>query len=177
MDKPMSKQKYKLESYGGYKITFEKNGYRTIIGMTDAKPYDNRLYKTGGSKAEVFAELKTAIDKYGNRIKSKEAPVRKTDGRWAGEILKQLGGNKFIAMTGAKNFVRDDSNMTISFSIGRNAHSINGVRIRLTSMDLYDMTFIRMRKFEFKEVSHAYGIYNDQLQEIFTQHTGLETHF
>lgn len=67
MVREMSKQKYKPEKYGGYKITFEKNGYGTVIAMTDVKPYDNRLYKTGGSKAEAFAEIKVAIDKYGTR--------------------------------------------------------------------------------------------------------------
>ncbi len=105
----------------------------------------------------------------------KRNPKPKTDGRWAGIILQQLGGNKFIMMTGAKQFVRDDKNMTIMFKIGRNAKSVNYVKIRLNSMDTYDMSFNRIRKFEVKEISHANGIYNDQLQDVFTQHTGLET--
>jgi hypothetical protein len=117
-----------------------------------------------------------------------KVPIRRNDGvvqrynvkpdedkQWAGEILKQLGGNRFIAMTGAKNFARDDATKTVGFQIGRNAKSVNVVKIRLNSMDTYDMYFLRARMGELKEVSKAEGIYNDQLQEIFTEHTGMYT--
>jgi hypothetical protein len=70
-------------------------------------------------------------------------PIRRNDGvvqrynvkpdedkQWAGEILKQLGGNRFIAMTGASNFVRNDKDKTIAFKIGRNAKTINYVKIK-----------------------------------------------
>ena len=94
----------------------------------------------------------------------------------AGEVLRQLGGNKFIAMTGAKDFVRDDAQQKISFKIGRNAKSINYVTITLNSMDTYDIVFLRARAGKITVVSKVDGIYNDQLQDVFTEHTGLYTH-
>ena len=53
------------------------------------------------------------------------------DKRQAGETLKQLGGNKFIAMTGAKNLGFDSkgSKTTLSFKIGRNSRNINYVKV------------------------------------------------
>ena len=52
-------------------------------------------------------------------------------------ILEQLGGNKFVVMTGAKNFV--DCGDALSMRIGRNKTSSNYLKITLNSMDTYDM--------------------------------------
>jgi hypothetical protein len=94
----------------------------------------------------------------------------------AGEVLRQLGGNRFIAMTGAKDFFKDDKKQQIGFKIGRNAMSVNYVRITLNAMDTYDMEFLSIRNGVLKVKSKADGIYNDQLQDIFTEHTGMYTH-
>lgn len=95
----------------------------------------------------------------------------------AGEVLKQLGGNKFIAMTGAKNFVQDQKTKMFAFKIGGGAKkSINYIRIKLTSMDLYDMEFIRLRGGKITVVAKETGVYNDQLQTFFTKHTGMYIH-
>ena len=91
----------------------------------------------------------------------------------ANETLKQLGGNKFIAMTGAKDFIKSDN--SIGFKIGRNNKNVNFIKITLNSMDTYDIEFINIRKFKSSIKSEARGIYWDMLQEIFTQHTGLHT--
>jgi len=105
-----------------------------------------------------------------------ETETQKENKVVAWEILKQLGGNRFIAMTGAKNFLRDDNKQLIAFKIGRNSKSINHVRITLNSMDTYDMEFLMIRAGKITIKSQAKGIYNDQLQDIFTEHTGLYTH-
>lgn len=94
----------------------------------------------------------------------------------AGEVLRQLGGNRFIAMTGAKDFFKDDKKAMIGFKIGRNCNNINYVRITLNSMDTYDLEFINIRKFKVTIKSKAEGVYNDQLQSIFTEYTGMDTH-
>jgi len=91
-------------------------------------------------------------------------------------ILKQLGGNRFIAMTGAKDFVKDDEKQLITFKIGRNCSGINYVTITLNQMDLYDVQFTNIRAGVIKIVSEEKGVYNVMLQTIFTQHTGLNTH-
>ena len=47
------------------------------------------------------------------------------------QLLQQLGGNKFIAMTGAKNLAVDKSKNELHMKIGRNSKSISHVIIRL----------------------------------------------
>jgi len=88
-------------------------------------------------------------------------------------ILEQLGGNKFVAMTGANNFVYDKHG-TILFSF-KGSKVFNKLKIRLNSMDTYDMTFFKLGrapnfKLTNKEIN---GVYYDQLQGVFTAETGL----
>jgi len=94
-------------------------------------------------------------------------------------ILEQLGGNKFIVMTGAKNLAFEGASEkqrgALSFKIGRNASSVNYVVIRLNGLDLYDMEFIRIRKMTLTKVKEFKNIYCDQLQELFTEVTGMYT--
>ena len=104
--------------------------------------------------------------------KYNESVNESMDKRQAGEMLKQLGGNKFIAMTGAKNFAVGPKGA--SFKIGRNSKNVNYVRIDLKN-DLYDMEFIQMRAGKLKVKSKVKQIYADQLQQMFTKHTGMYT--
>lgn len=97
-----------------------------------------------------------------------------TDKTVANTILQQLGGNKFIAMTGAKNFYADD--YLLGFKIGRNASGINHVKIFLNARDTYDITWMRIRGDKINVVKEDKGIYADQLQELFTERTGMYTH-
>jgi hypothetical protein len=91
-------------------------------------------------------------------------------------ILDQLGGNKFIAMTGAKHFTAGFN--TLSFQLPGNfaLKRITGVRIVLTDADLYDMTFMKRFKGDIKVVEEVEGLYFDQLQDVFKSVTGLDTH-
>lgn len=92
------------------------------------------------------------------------------------EILNQLGGRRFLAMTGAKNLVySQQQNNYLSFKIGRNKSGANYIKIVLNSMDTYDMKFIKIFKDKMTTVAEFENIYNDQLQEIFTDVTGLYT--
>ena len=88
-------------------------------------------------------------------------------------ILNQLGGNRFIAMTGASSFSYGDK--TLSFSIGSNPKKVKAVRITLEPSDTYKMEFLAIRKMEVKTLSEKVGVYCDMLQEIFTNETGLYT--
>jgi hypothetical protein len=92
-------------------------------------------------------------------------------------ILQQLGGCKFIVMTGAKDFVGSDS--TLSFRIGRNSTSGNGVMIALTPSDTYTIELVRVAKVKGTMtrtiLRRLQNVYNDQLQEVFTELTGLYT--
>jgi len=100
--------------------------------------------------------------------------VEATDMSVSHEILRQLGGNKFIAMTGAKNFVGSENSIT--FKIGRNSSKANVVKIVLNGKDLYDVSFIQLRGDERKVLKTYDDVYNDMLQQIFTSFTGMHTH-
>ena len=90
-------------------------------------------------------------------------------------IQAQLGGGRFAIMTGAKNFSYDNKG-ALSFKIGRNGSGFNYVKVELNSLDLYDMTFMKvtLKKGVIKEDSVS-NIYNDQLRDIFESKTGLYT--
>lgn len=92
-------------------------------------------------------------------------------------ILEQLGGRRFIIMTGANTFTTYSKNGCngVAFRLGRNASKANLVNIVLTPEDLYRITFSRLRKFEITPLKEFDGIYCDQLEEIFTETTGLYT--
>ena len=62
----------------------------------------------------------------------------------ANTILSQFGGNKFVVMTGAKNFVAIENG--IRFNIGRNGSSANMVKVVLDWDDTYTMQFIKIGK-------------------------------
>jgi hypothetical protein len=92
-------------------------------------------------------------------------------------VLRQLGGNKFIAMTGAKNFVQSKADGYLAFKLPSNFayEGINYVKVQLNSLDLYDVTFSKIRGGNVKEISRADGIYGDMLAQIFRKHTKLNT--
>ena len=96
-------------------------------------------------------------------------------------ILEQLGGNKFIAMTGAKNFSfsadPSDRYPALSFRIGKNRKRITRIKIMYdTVWDLYIMIFYEIFKNEVKSTERIEDVSADQLQEFFTDRTGLLTH-
>ena len=91
------------------------------------------------------------------------------------QLLQQLGGNKFIMMTGAKNLAVDKAKNTLHMKIGRNAKGVSHLRIKLTGADLYDMEFLQIRAGNIKVKAKVKGIYADQLQKMFTKHTVMYT--
>lgn len=91
----------------------------------------------------------------------------------ANTILEQLGGNKFIAMTGAKNFVGDTD--SLMFSIGRNSSKANKVRVTLMPSDTYKVEFFQFRSLDLKVLKAYEDVYVDNLRSIFTSYTGLDT--
>lgn len=95
----------------------------------------------------------------------------------ATEILNQLGGTKFIIMTGSKNlqYSKDDP-YYLSMQLARNKSGAKYLTIRLNTLDLYDMTFMKIKDNKLVNVAQHTGIYHDMLQSIFTKVTGLDTH-
>lgn len=98
----------------------------------------------------------------------------------ANTILAQLGGRRFLAMTGARNLV--GGNNTLSMQLPGNARydgkRVNGVMITLTPADTYtvDAVFVRTSpQYSRNIVASRDDVYCDNLREVFTRLTGLAT--
>jgi hypothetical protein len=89
-------------------------------------------------------------------------------------IVQQLGGNKFMVMTGVKQFIGSEDG--VSFKLPRSYNKINTVKITLTPLDLYDVEFLRVSIKERRTVAVRESVYADMLQQVFTAATGLDTH-
>jgi hypothetical protein len=100
-------------------------------------------------------------------------------------ILEQLGGRKFIAMTGSKNFLADGNRLLMT--LAKNRSKANRLEIRLNGLDAYDMRFFQYIPFKFnastmsmreektEDIKNYKNVYCDQLQELFTSVTGMYT--
>lgn len=92
-------------------------------------------------------------------------------------ILGQLGGSRFVVMTGSRNFVGGKN--YLQFRIGKNKTSCNTVTITLNSLDLYDVRFSRTAKsrghLSNKTQKEYENIYAECLPSVFTEYTGLYT--
>lgn len=105
--------------------------------------------------------------------------------RVADIILEQLGGYRFTMMTGAHGFIADGN--TLRMILPRNASKANRLRITLDADDTYTMDFYRYTPSRWNKKTFTYtepkvksikeinGVYCDQLQDIFTETTGLYT--
>ena len=131
---------------------------------------------------EELAKMNEGTCGYGENGKLGEEPAgphlikkkkidEKMDRKKAAIILKQIGGNRFIAMTGAKGFAFSDKYM--SFKIGRNSKGINFVRIGHNAMDTYDMEFGFVSVKGIKVKKKVKGVYADMLGTMFKKYTGM----
>lgn len=104
----------------------------------------------------------------------------------AATILNQLGGNRFVVMTGSKNFIYTENSLQMELT--RNQLGAKFLIITLTSMDDYNLEFVKIKttyekigtmKFPAKTeritLKTFEGVYCDQLRGIFERETGLYT--
>jgi hypothetical protein len=161
------------EPEGSIKKFMKKTGHAES-GLLD---FVEKLTRNSSSKRKQHIKvLKSAI----KGDKKAEKHIEKTlygEGKLNEEkpyetILRQLGGNRFIAMTGAKN-LGTSTKKDLSFSIGRNAKKVTHVKITLTSADLYDVKFINARGAKIKVIKEVKGVYGDMLPKIFKKYTGM----
>lgn len=101
-------------------------------------------------------------------------------------ILEQLGGNKFLVMTGAHHLLADGN--TLRMQLPKNESKANRLWITLEADDTYTMDFFkftagRLNKKTFSwtddkrvDVKKIKGVYCDMLQDIFTSVTGMYTY-
>lgn len=117
----------------------------------------------------------------------KGAYKRWVDGKWvnvdaegtplgesvADTILHQMGGQRFIAMTGAKSFVSDDKMLMFGLPANFARGGVNKVRITLQPNDLYTVEFFKIRGTNVKPIAKHADISVDRLRTVFTDETGL----
>lgn len=90
-------------------------------------------------------------------------------------ILRQLGGTRFIMMTGASKFVYGDN--YLMFDLPSRMVKKNGQKMKITlnGSDTYKLELIKLIRFETKILDSSDHIYADNLGRVFTRITGLET--
>ena len=171
------------------KVYSKKDGLK-IVKKLQAK--DKKIYKVDKQKATYDGKKVLMYNLYtkdkskysGNNLHGLDmarnskgeamylVPIQEGGREIAKTILQQLGGNKFIAMTGAKNLGFTDKGLQMQ--IGRNSKGVTHVIIELDrGKDLYNIEFVQVRNFKRKTIKKLKGIYADQLGEIFTRYTGL----
>lgn len=104
----------------------------------------------------------------------------------ADTILEQLGGNRFLTMTGANHLLSDGN--TLRMNLPKNASKANRLWVTLDPDDTYTMNFFKftagkLNKKDFSwtndkrvEIKEIKGVYCDMLQNIFTSVTGMRTY-
>ena len=171
------------------KIYSKKDGLKLVkkIQSKDKKIYkvDKQKATYDGKKVLMYNLYTKDKSKYsGNNLHGLDmarnskgeamylVPIQEGGREIAKTILRQLGGNKFIAMTGAKNLGFTDKGLQMQ--IGKNSKGVTHVIIELDrGKDLYNIEFVKVRNFKRKTIKKLKGIYADQLGEIFTRYTGL----
>jgi hypothetical protein len=89
-------------------------------------------------------------------------------------ILEQLGGNRFVVMTGARNISGSEKDKSLSFKLPmKTKNQCNYVRITLTPSDLYSVEFLSIRGTSFKVKGTVDDVYCDQLLSTFETATGI----
>jgi hypothetical protein len=97
----------------------------------------------------------------------------------ANTILAQLGGRRFLMMTGARNLTADVNSLKFRLPTRLAKDGINCVKVTLDPSDTYTVTFYkigRAPKFEVTVVYETNDIYCDSLVELFERKTGVYTH-
>ena len=108
-------------------------------------------------------------------------------------IVEQIGGNKFLVMTGSKfqHYGYDDLGYVyLMIKLTKNQSKAQYLKIQLNGLDLYDLTFSRIKRTltplakelgikiydeEVITVKEYTDVYADMLQDIFTSVTGMYT--
>lgn len=101
----------------------------------------------------------------------------------ANTILQQLGGSKFLAMTGAKDLAGTDNSLSFKLPTRSTKNKANHVKIILTASDDYTVEYGQIKPGNFKKgippsfqiLETVTGIYAENLQSSFTRVTGLHT--
>lgn len=91
-------------------------------------------------------------------------------------ILSQLGGQRFVMMTGARNLTTIARGLSMRLnSVNSEGKRVNVVTVTLDPSDTYTVTASYLRAGTLTTVATASDVYNDMLVETFERFTGLYT--
>lgn len=89
-------------------------------------------------------------------------------------ILQQLGGNKFLAMTGAHNLGAGEN--YLQMKLRKSNSKAQYLIITLMPNDTYKMEFVKLNRQLDRTIVKQYDdVYFDMLQKLFTEETGMYT--
>lgn len=88
-------------------------------------------------------------------------------------ILEQLGGNKFLAMTGARDLLYGGE-YHLQFRLPRGAakNKATNVTVKLIGDEHYELMFYKVHRFNITQISKFETI-PENMRETFTRETGL----
>ena len=98
-----------------------------------------------------------------------------TDMTIARNILEQLGGSRFIQMTGATNISGGERELTFHLKARITRRRGQIMRITLEANDTYHLELMKIVDFECQTLESRSGVYVENLKDIFTEMTGLYT--
>ncbi|TVT36807.1 hypothetical protein FNT36_25170 [Hymenobacter setariae] len=100
-------------------------------------------------------------------------------------ILMQLGGNKFLVMTGANKLMaagrtEHNPNPWLRMDLRKNKAKVNRLKITLMPTDTYTVEFYQQVLVDWEPVISNQQtfelVYGEDLQTLFTSVTGYDTH-
>ena len=90
-------------------------------------------------------------------------------------ILQQLGGQRFIAMTGAKSFAGGDRELSFRLSPNMTKGRSSLMRITLSKDDTYTLETMKVVRYEPVVLDTREQVHAGELRRAFTAMTGLDT--
>lgn len=87
-------------------------------------------------------------------------------------ILQQLGGRKFIAMTGASCYADGENTLVVKF---KGSQKANIMYVTLNGLDLYDVKIAKYSGLNVKTIDETENADAEMLAPLFTKVTGLYT--
>lgn len=90
-------------------------------------------------------------------------------------ILSQLGGRRFLVMTGSYDLIGCDKEKHLCMRLRRNVSKFSRLKVKLMADDTYTMHFFRFLKGEIVSYRAIDGLYCEDLARVFEDVTGLRT--
>jgi len=164
------------------KESVNEDVYAIVDKFNQKKQDYDQVYFKDNNLNKVKNHMKKMGKKYGkmNLIKvktnGKMSLVESVSKSQAQEIMRQLGGRKFEMLMGVKSKGVGKDGLIIH--IGRNPKKVSHIIIDIDrGKDLYNLTFGKIFKYQFKVIKKLKGIYVDQLHDMIEKYTGLLTTF